>query len=166
MKNLLMMTLAFLSLSAFAIGTAKPKNSDMTQLDDLIRGEMSAVNAYDKVISDIKDSQEKARLESIRQNHQNAVDKLSKYVEGKPSLTADTESSGAWGKFVKGYTKAATLMGNKAAVKALTQGEEHGVSEYKEALKDKTISADLKQTIKTQFLPNQERHIHELKGYM
>jgi len=34
------------AITAFAM-TSKPKDSDATQLDDLIRGEMSAVCAYD-----------------------------------------------------------------------------------------------------------------------
>jgi len=49
------------------------------------------------------------------------------WINSKPSLVEDTESAGAWGGFVKSYTKTVTLFGNNAALKALKQGEEHGV---------------------------------------
>lgn len=68
--------------------------------------------------------------------------------------------------FAKTWTGGAKLMGNEAALKALTQGEEHGVSEYKEALEDENLKPELKQMIRTQFLPKQEEHLKTIKTFM
>lgn len=147
-------------------GTARPTNNEATQLDDLIRGEMAAVKAYDTALGDMKAGTEKTRLEGIRNDHQKAVDGLSKYVAGKPSLLEDTESSGVWGSFASAWTKGGKLMGNEPALKALQTGEEHGIREYKEALEDKSIPANLKAQIRTDMLPKQQKHIDTLKTFM
>ncbi|MES2525548.1 MAG: DUF2383 domain-containing protein [Bdellovibrionota bacterium] len=172
MKFITILSLLF-SLSAIAAdtktpvgGTAKPSNDQMTQMDDLIRGEMSAVKAYDTVLTDMKAGAEKTRLQAIRTDHQSAVDRLSKYVAGKPDLLEDTESAGAWGTFATAWTKGAKLMGNEAALKALQTGEEHGIREYKEALEDTSIDKNLKAQIKSDMLPKQEKHIETLKTFM
>lgn len=149
-----------------AAETARPTNTEATQLDDLIRGEMAAVKAYDTALGDMKAGAEKTRLEGIRADHQKAVDGLSKFVAGKPSLLEDVESAGAWGSFASAWTKGGSLMGNTAALKALQTGEEHGISEYKEALDDKSIPANLKAEIKTNMLPRQQKHIETLKTFM
>lgn len=172
MKFLVLLSVLF-SLNAISAdpkmsagATAKPKNNEMTQMDDLIRGEMAAVKTYDTVLADLKTGPEKERLTAIRADHQAAVDRLSKYVAGKPDLVEDTESAGAWGGFATAWTKGAKLMGNKAALGALKQGEEHGISEYKEALEDKSIDAGLKAQIKNEMLPKQQKHIDTLKTFM
>ncbi len=146
--------------------TMKPANDEVTQMDDLIRGEMAAVKTYDTVLKDMKAGAEKTRLEAIRKDHQAAVDRLSKYVAGKPELLEDTESSGAWGNFATTWTRGAKLFGNDAALKALQVGEEHGIREYKEALEDDSIDKNLKAQIKSEMLPKQEKHIETLKTFM
>ena len=168
MKFLALLSLV-LGLNAFAADTAKTAklmNNEMTQMDDLIRGEMAAVKTYDTVLADMKAGPEKTRLEAIRKDHQTAVDRLSQYVAGKPDLLEDTQSAGAWGGFATTWTKGAKLFGNEAALKALQTGEEHGIREYKEALNDKSIDKNLKAQIKSDMLPRQERHIETLRTFM
>jgi hypothetical protein len=165
MKFLVFFSL-ILSMSAFSADkTARPTNDEATQMDDLIRGEMAAVKAYDTALADLKGS-EKTRLEAIRQDHQSNVDRLSKYVSGKKDLLEDTESAGAWGSFASAWTKGGKLMGNNTALKALQTGEEHGITEYKEALKDDSIDKNLKAQIQSDMLPRQEKHIQTLKSFM
>jgi hypothetical protein len=173
MKFLIFLSLA-LSMNAFSANTkmnaagstAKPTNNEATQMDDLIRGEMAAVKAYDTALADLKTGSEKTRLQSIRQDHQTAVDRLSKYVAGKPDLLEDTESAGAWGGFASAWTKGGKLIGNETALKALQTGEEHGIREYKEALDDESIDKNLKAQIRNEMLPKQEKHIEALKTFM
>ncbi len=167
MKFLVFLSLV-LSMNAFSAETktAKPTNTEATQMDDLIRGEMAAVKAYDTALADLKTGNEKTRLQAIRADHQTAVDRLSKYVAGKPDLLEDTESAGAWGGFASAWTKGAKLFGNEAALKALQTGEEHGIREYKEALEDDSIDMNLKAQIKNEMLPKQEMHIKTLKSFM
>lgn len=175
MKYFILMFMLLVSVSAFTANhnkasqsgmntpTAKPSNEAATQLDDLMRGEMAAMKAYDQALTDIKDPKQKATLQAIRKDHERAVSLMSKYVAGKPDLLSDTEESGPWGTFAKAWTKTRGLTGNEGAMKALRQGEEHGINEYEEALKDENISKELKQMIKTELIPNQKKHIENLK---
>ena len=151
--------LAIISLAATAAMAITPP----TQLDDLIRGEMAAVSAYDVAINDLKNGNERSSLVRLRDNHQAAVVKLNKYAKNKPSVREDVKTVGPWSTFAKAWVKGATLISNNAALTALKQGEEHGVDEYKEALDDSTISNDLKNEIRTSMLPLQEKHILTLK---
>lgn len=143
--------------------TAKPHNNEATQLDDLVRGEEAAIKAYDQALKDVKDPKQRAKLETIRKDHVYAVSYLSKFVASKEDILEDTEDAGAWGTFSKAWVKTRSFTGNDGAVKALQQGEEHGIDEYKEALKDDTLSAELKNEIKAKLIPNQQKHLQELK---
>lgn len=178
MKQFILMLAVIFSVSAVAASqtkttskdinqpTAKPANDQATQLDDLVRGEISALKAYDQLLTDTKDEKQKQKLMMIRKDHEKALSKLSKYVAGKPDLLEDTQDAGAWGAFAKTWVKGGQLLGNKNALNALKQGEEHGIKEYKEALEDDSINADLKKMIKTEMLPSQEKHIEALKSFM
>ena len=172
MKVLLMTLVLGLSFNTFAaekkttekMGKEVDRFTTTTQLDDLIRGEMAAVKAYDSVVTKVKDEKELTKLKTIRQNHVDAVAKLKTFAN--KDVKEDTKSAGVWGAFASAYTGGAKLMGDKTALKALRQGEEHGISEYKEALKDETIKPELKQMIRTQFLPKQEEHIETINKFM
>lgn len=169
MKALLMTLVLALSANAFSADTKTKMNSmtnnmEPTQLDDLIRGEMAAVKTYDTALEKVKDEKEMAKLKKIREDHVSAVAKLKTFAN--KDVAEDTKTAGAWGSFASAYTGGAKLFGNDAALKALTQGEEHGINEYKEAINDDTIKPELKQMIKTQFLPKQEEHIKTLKTFM
>jgi len=159
MKVFLGSLIIALSLNAFADSTSGP-----TQMDDLIRGEMAAVKSYNQVLADLKDPSEKAKLENIRNDHQVAVTKLKTFAS--KDVKEDTTNSGVWGAFAMAWTGGAKLIGNETALKALSQGEKHGLEEYKEALDDDSIKPELKQMIKTQFLPKQEEHLKTIKTLM
>ena len=166
MKSIVSLFLVMLTCQVFAASTMKNKMNSMSpsQMDDLIRGEMSAVKTYSQVLEKVTDKNEKAKLEMIRRNHENAVSKLKQYATEE--VKEDTEGTGAWGAFTKAWTGGAKLFGNKTALKALSQGEEHGLKEYREALEDKNINTDLKTTIKTELLPKQEQHLKTIKTFM
>ncbi len=169
MKTFIMSLVLALTSSAFAADNmAKAKNAmnvnQPSQLDDLIRGEMAAVKTYDTALEKVKDPKEVEKLKMIRKDHVTAVEKLKTYAT--KDVKEDTMTAGAWGAFATAYTGGARLFGDETALKALTQGEEHGISEYKEALEDETIKPELKQMIKTQFLPKQQEHIKTLKSFM
>ena len=159
----------FLTALAFFVAansySAETKSAAMgTQLDDLIRGEMSAVRVYDQVLEKVTNTAEVTKLKAIRMDHQNAVATLKRYASS--DVREDTQTVGPWGTFTKAWTGTAKLMGNETAIKALAQGEEHGISEYKEALNDDAVSKDLKNLIKTNLLPKQEAHLKSLNALL
>lgn len=170
MKFLLTILALVLSMNLMAAKETKTmvKKSDEstmtgpTQLDDLMRGELAALKAYDQALKDVKEPAQREKLSMIREQHQMAVNKISKFVAKRPEVKEDTESAGAWGQFAKAWTKTRSFTGNDGALKALKQGEEHGIDEYEEALNDDSISADLKKSIRTELIPNQKKHIDSL----
>lgn len=159
MKTILMTLALMMSANSFGAEENRP-----SQLDDLIRGEMAAVRTYDTALKKVKDKEDMKKLQAIRQDHVTAVEKLKTFANKE--VKEDTKSSGPWGAFASAYTGGARLFGDETAMKALRQGEEHGINEYKEALEDETIKPELKQMIRTQFLPKQEEHIKTLKAQM
>ena len=67
---------------------------------------------------------------------------------------------GAFAKAVEGTAK---LLGNAAALKALKEGEEHGLKDYEDALNDKNLPADCQALIRG-LIPRQRQHITTLDG--
>lgn len=136
----------------------------MKQVDELIRGEISAVESFDTVINKIKDVSEVNELSQIRQDHQRAVETLRQYAEWK--ISGETQSSGPWGTFTTAFAGGASLFGDKAAINALKIGEQHGLNEYREALADDGVRAEVKQLIRTELIPSQERHLAMIENYL
>ena len=165
----LALTLALtVASSAMAVSTVKGSDGKTyradagnvtvnTSHDDLIRGEMAAVETYTQVLEKVKDKTTANKLIAIRKNHMDAVAVLKKYANSE--IKSDAKDSGAWGEFAQAFTGSAKLVGNETAVKALRRGEEHGISEYKEALEDKKVNLELKEVIRTKLLPATEGHI-------
>src|SRR5690349_463556 len=105
-----------------------------TTLNSLLRGEMSAIETYRQAIEKLDNQTGAEDLHWLRTEHRDAADALWHHVEqhgGKPS-----EGSGPWGTFAKAVEGTAKLFGNAAALKALKEGEEHGLKEYQAALDD------------------------------
>ncbi|HXH75472.1 MAG TPA: DUF2383 domain-containing protein [Bacteriovoracaceae bacterium] len=140
---------------------AQMEATSHSKLDDLIRGEMTAVETYDQVLGKIKDKKEKKQLKAFRDDHKNAVEKLT--AKANTPVKDDARTSGAWGTFAEAWTGGAKLFGNKTAVRALKQGEEHGYREYEQLLNDEKVSEELKNTIRTELMPKQKEHITALE---
>lgn len=136
----------------------------MKKVDELIRGEKSAIESIDTVLNKIDDSSERTELSAIREDHVRAADTLQRY--GSFDSNASTQSSGAWGSFTQAFAGGASLFGDKAALQALKVGEQHGINDYKEALESDGISPELKNIIQTELLPNQERHLNTINQYL
>jgi uncharacterized protein (TIGR02284 family) len=73
---------------------------------------------------------------------------------GEPDTT-----SGIWGTWAQIVTKAASLLSDNLALKALKEGEEHGLKEYEEALDDDHTDPELKTVIRASLIPRQKQHI-------
>ena len=136
----------------------------MKQVDELIRGEISAVESINAVLGRVKDQGEVNALQQMLQDHQRAVEKLKTYAEAKFETKA--QSSGPWGAFATAFAGGASFFGDKAALAALKVGEQHGLNEYQEAIKDNSINPEVRSLIQSELLPNQERHLQTINQYM
>lgn len=155
------LTALLLALSFNSLAESKVATNEM---ESLIRTEMAAVKSYNQILEDIKDQKERDKLEKIRTDHEIAVSKLKSFAS--QDVLEDTKSTGVWGVVTKTWTGGAKLFGNKIALKALTRSEEHGVSEYKDALEDKNLKKEVNDLIRTQLLPTQEEHLKTIKTFM
>jgi len=127
------------------------------QLNSLLRGEISAVETYTQALHKIEDDRagDAALLREIEIEHGKNAQLLREEVR-KLGGEADN-ASGAWGVWAKTVEGVATLFGDPVALKALKEGEEHGLKDYKDALeKLEGTSRDLVERL---LIPAQHRHI-------
>jgi hypothetical protein len=128
-------------------------NKSVDTLNELLRGEFSAVETYRQAIEKLGSSGAVGQLEDCRRSHEQRVARLRDEVMrlgGQPA-----EGSGAWGAFARLFEGGAKAFGEKAAVGALEEGEDHGLKLYRDDLaKLDTFS---RQLVETELLPAQEQ---------
>jgi uncharacterized protein (TIGR02284 family) len=104
--------------------------SSIDQLNSFLRGEMAAVETYQMALDKL-DTASTARDELLvnLKSHQDRVMMLQDALTALGATPA--ESSGPWGTFAKAVEGAAKTLGDKMAVSALEEGEDHGLKDYK-----------------------------------
>ena len=134
------------------------------KLHKIVRGETSACEAYKQALDKIDDHPERAQLKQMKSDHEEALQywKTETRLEGE----VPEQDSGAWGTVVKGFVGTAKVFGDSATLKAMKEGEEHGLKSYHELLESDEISAVQKQKITSTFIPNQERNIRKIDSLM
>lgn len=129
------------------------QSNPVDTLNELLRGEISAVETYRQALEKLSTSSARAELEDCRRSHEQRVQKLREQVVrmgGQPDST-----SGAWGTFAKLVAGGAKAFGEKAAIAALEEGEDHGLRLYKGDI-DK-LDPTSRALIESDMLPAQER---------
>jgi uncharacterized protein (TIGR02284 family) len=137
--------------------------TDTTTLNSLLRGEMSAIETYRQAIDKFAGDPETEQLRAFQRDHRDAADALWHHIEhhgGKPS-----EGSGPWGSFAKAIEGTAKLLGDTAALKALKEGEEHGLKDYQDALDSGNLPADCRELVLS-FVPKMRQHIQVIDQLM
>ena len=127
--------------------------SSVEQLNSFLRGEISAVETYRMALEKI-DHVSTARDELLvnLKSHQDRVMMLTDAIRaagGEPAT-----SSGPWGAFAKVVEGGAKVFGEKAAIAALEEGEDHGVKDYKKL--DDDIDMQTRSMVQNQLLPQQQ----------
>ncbi|MEP7051350.1 MAG: DUF2383 domain-containing protein [Pseudomonadota bacterium] len=123
----------------------------LSNLSALCRGELAAVETYNTALSSASLGHFRSQLIQCQRSHQNRVHLLGWRIHllgGTPP-----ESSGAWGVFAKAVEGAATVIGEKAAISALEEGEDHGLNEYRSRIAE--LDADTRDFIHARVLPAQ-----------
>jgi bacterioferritin (cytochrome b1) len=131
----------------------------LRQLNSFLRGEISAAETYRMAIEKAGDSEKNAAniglLREIQEEHGRAAQAIRDRIRelgGEPS-----DSSGAWGAWAKLTQGTANLFGDTSSLKALKEGEEHGLKDYEEGLDD--IDATSGELVQNQLIPAQQRHV-------
>jgi len=146
--------------------TATTENIDVTTCIDvcnnLLRGEISAVETYEKAVEKFKGEPEAEQLQAISNEHAQSVVELRANVlamGGRP----DSES-GLWGTFANTVQSAANFFGDNAAQFALLEGEEYGLGLYDSALQNEAVMAECKDLICDKLIPRVKKHILALNA--
>jgi len=125
-------------------------------LNKVLRGELSAIDAYDQVTGRFAAEPEIYRLIDIKAEHEESVRSLRTMISHEGAFPDD--DPGLWGTVVKAVVGAHKLFGNASALTALRQGEEHGLRLYEDLANESLSSEDL-QVIRSKLIPRQEKHI-------
>jgi uncharacterized protein (TIGR02284 family) len=133
----------------------------ITQLNSLLRGEISAAETYRMAIEKVADGDNATNaglLREIQEEHGRAAQGIRDRIRELGGEASD--SSGAWGAWAKTVQGTMNLFGDAAALKSLKEGEEHGLKDYQEAVDD--VDPSSAQLIQNQLIPAQQRHINLL----
>ena len=141
-------------------------NSDtdesIRQMNSFLRGEISAAETYRMAIDKVADSEANASnlglLREMQEEHGRAAQALRDRIRELGGEASD--SSGAWGAWAKFTQGTANLFGDASSLKALKEGEEHGLKDYSEGLDD--IDMTSAELVQNQLMPAQRRHINLL----
>lgn len=127
---------------------------------DLLQGELAAVETYNQALQKMAGhDDDAAELRRLRADHQEAAAELRAFLR---EFGHDAEvSSGAWGAFAKAVEGTAKLLGNGAALRALKEGEQHGLRQYEEFAEDRLQPAEFESFVDRQR-SLQARHIQAL----
>ena len=138
----------------------------ITRLNSLLRGEISAAETYRNVLERSTHSDHAATVGTLRpvqEEHVRACQLLRARVSELGGEPAD--SSGIWGVWAQTVQGALSLFGGDlGGLRALREGEEHGLKDYESALND--VDATSAQLIQNRCIPSQQEHIVTLDGLL
>ena len=132
---------------------AETREESVDVLNSFLRGEISAVETYRQALEKVEKPQVASQLQDCMQSHKQRVTLLSDQIRtlgGTPST-----SSGVWGAFAKAFEGSATAFGDKAAIAALEEGEDHGRNDYRRDINKLDSASRL--IIQERVIPEQQR---------
>lgn len=127
--------------------------NDIDQLNSFLRGEYSAVETYDQVITKVKDQALLRTLSDGRASHARRVELLKDYIRGHGG--EPSEGSGAWGALARALEGGAKVFGVPAAISVLEEGEDHGLNDYQRDLAE--LSPECRLFVMDRLLPEQQK---------
>jgi demethoxyubiquinone hydroxylase (CLK1/Coq7/Cat5 family) len=132
---------------------ATPNEDVLGKLNSFLRGEISAVETYKQAIDKIKDPAVRSQLQTCELDHEQRIELLRERITslgGKPD-----QGSGAWGVWAKLLQGGGNLLGEKTALSALEEGEDHGLNDYRKDLD--ALDGDTRSWVESNILPKAER---------
>lgn len=116
----------------------------------LFQDELSAVETYRQAL-EVAGSAQAASLRRLQTQHSEAASLLRSgdFMDGE----APPRSSGAWGAWKRAVEGTASLLGQRAAIRALRDAEEAALEDYEVALREEALPSALRQLIASRLLP-------------
>ena len=132
---------------------ATPNEDVVGKLNSFLRGEISAVETYRQALDRVNDPSVRSQLQECEQNHERRVELLKERINSLGG-TPD-QGSGAWGVWAKLVQGGGNLLGEKTAIQALEEGEDHGLDDYRRDLDE--LDGETREWVESNILPQAER---------
>ena len=154
-----------------ANATAAPRSSsanvggqraamNVDDLNRLLRDELSAIETYRQALDKNRDEYEQdarfQRLAQMLHHHEQAAMQLRNMI--RQIGGTESNDSGAWGTWANTVMGTAKLFGDKSALKALKEGEESGIKDYRSMLEDRDVAPEAKNLF-TSILAQEQQHV-------
>jgi demethoxyubiquinone hydroxylase (CLK1/Coq7/Cat5 family) len=136
--------------------------ASIDKLNEFLRGEIAAVETYDQALNRMHESDHRGQLERCKRSHQMRVHAIRQRITeagGRP-----VQSAGVWGAFSRLLEAGASTLGEKAAIAALEEGEDHGLKIYRDDMAQ--LGASARRFVETELLPAQEATHRSLSALM
>jgi hypothetical protein len=137
--------------------TNKVANPD---IEEIIKGELSAIEAYKKVMTKDLDSKVHSDLEIFLIDHRNSLDYWD--VQLRELGIEPDNDAGTWGRFVNVLTKASSAIGETSLLMVIREGEEHGLNLYKKMEHSEYLTNSQRERISNVYIPRQIKHLKYL----
>jgi uncharacterized protein (TIGR02284 family) len=134
-----------------------PPRTSVDRLNDLLRAELASVETYDLALKRVRDAELASALRQIRESHDRRAALLREKIRSMGGLPAP--GSGVWGAFARLVQRGADLLGNRAALAALEEGEDQGKKRYTRDLDE--LDEATRQFVLHELSPEQMR-THDL----
>lgn len=131
--------------------TTYSRDAVLHQLASFCRGEMSAVETYDRALSNAMMSSYTEVLTECRESHARRVTKLAERIVGMGGV--QPQSSGPWGVIVEFFDKIAEGTSAAAAISILEDGEDHGTRDYEADIGK--VDLDTQAFLRTHVIPRE-----------
>jgi hypothetical protein len=128
------------------------KNS-VDQLNSFLRGEISAVETYNQAMTKLRTMPYASQLEDCKRSHEQRVQLLKDQIRRLGGTPVD--ASGPWGAFAKLVEGGAATVGEKVAIAALEEGEDHGLRDYRNDIAK--LDPEVRTFVEQRILPEQQR---------
>jgi bacterioferritin (cytochrome b1) len=129
------------------------------RLNVLLRGEISAAETFRNVLGKLASADQHdnvSMLSDLQADHGRAAQQLRQRIVdlgGEPS-----DSSGVWGVWAQAVQETLCFFGgDRGGLRALIEGEEHGLKDYQSALNE--VDPTSAQLIQNVLIPGEEQHI-------
>jgi demethoxyubiquinone hydroxylase (CLK1/Coq7/Cat5 family) len=129
------------------------KDVSVDALQGFLRAELAAVETYELALTKIMHVGVRHSLQEILTSHERRAEMIRSRVASLG--TEPAQSSGAWGALAKTMQAGADLLGDRLAIAALEQGEEHGLSLYMRSFDD--VDWGTQKFVESELLPEQRR---------
>ncbi len=134
-----------------------PDEPGVDQMNSLLRGEISAVEAYQMVLEKLDLDPDGLNLHEFLEDHKKAVEYWKEQIDREGAFCDET--SGPWGTAVEAFIATAKLLGNNVALLALDEGEAHGLKVYEEVLGSDDLTMGQRAYVRDLLIPKQRKHI-------